>query len=161
MTEPPELCILGVDPGLSGAVAFYFPSRPDLIGAEDMPVVDGSIDVAHLARRIGQMATSLAIVERVGSMPGQGLSSTFRFGVAYGAVLGVLGALAIPVHLVAPGKWKRHFALPADKEAARGLAIRTWPASPHFSRKKDHGRAEASLLAKYGASITGGRGNGQ
>jgi hypothetical protein len=39
------------------------------------------------------------------------------------------------------------------------LALRLFAASPeHFSRKKDHGRAEAALLAVYGASLDlGGR----
>lgn len=41
--------------------------------------------------------------------------------------------------------------LDADKERARALAIRLWPASRHFERKRDHGRAEAALLARFGA----------
>lgn len=149
----PEPCILGIDPGLSGAIAFYFPSRPGMIGAEDMPIVAGEVNAAEMGRRIAQMRPDIAIVEKVGSMPGQGVASTFRFGTAYGVVLGVLGALAVPVHLVSPGKWKRHFGLSADKEESRARAIRQWPGSPHFARKKDHGRAEAALLAKYGAEV--------
>jgi hypothetical protein len=43
-------------------------------------------------------------------MPRQGVSSTFRFGASYGVVLGVIGALKTPTHLVSPSKWKRHFA---------------------------------------------------
>lgn len=145
-------CIIGCDPGLSGAVAFYFPDHPDLVAVEDTPVVDGSIDVATLASRIKQMSPDLAIIERVASMPGQGVSSTFKFGTSYGALLGVIGALGIPSTLVTPTKWKKHFALDADKEKARALALRMWPArSELFERKKDHGRAEAALLARFGA----------
>jgi hypothetical protein len=37
-------CVLGIDPDLSGAIAFYFPSTPDRVTAEDMPVVAGAVD---------------------------------------------------------------------------------------------------------------------
>jgi hypothetical protein len=152
-------CVLGVDPGISGAIAFFFPVAPDRVAAEDMPIVAGEVDCATLAARILQMGPALAVVERVASMPKQGVASTFKFGASYGAVRGVLAALQIRVHLVAPAVWKKHFRLDSDKEKARALALRLFAASPeHFSRKKDHGRAEASLLAVYGASVDlGGR----
>lgn len=148
-----EHCIMGVDPGLSGAIAFYFQGHPALIAAEDVPVAGGEIDAATLAQRIRQMSPTCTVIELVGAMPKQGVSSTFRFGVAFGVIRGVVSALGIPTHLVAPTRWKKHFRLPADKEAARALALRLWPTSQHFSRKKDHGRAEAALLAKYGAEV--------
>jgi hypothetical protein len=151
-----ETCIVGIDPGASGAISFYFPSRPDLIAVSDMPLVAGEVDAAELARAISQFSPTVAIIEQVGAMPKQGVSSTFKFGVAYGVVRGVVGALAIPSHLVTPGRWKKHFRLDSDKEKARALAIRLWPASAHFSRKKDHGRAEAALLARFAAETIGG-----
>lgn len=144
-----EICILGVDPGSSGAIALYWPSAPHTIIAEDVPTVDGAINPAALARRLEEARPSLAMVELVGAMPKQGVSSTFKFGVAYGLVRGVIGAAFIPMHLVTPGKWKKHFRLSSDKEEARALATRLWPAATCFSRKKDHGRAEAALIARY------------
>ncbi|MCA0344135.1 MAG: hypothetical protein LCH99_31000 [Proteobacteria bacterium] len=150
MKEP---CILGIDPGASGALSFYFPSHPELISVEDVPLVAGEIDAAQVARRIEQMAPTMAIIEQVGSMPKQGVSSTFKFGVAYGVVRGVVAAMGVPTHLVTPSVWKKHFRLDADKEKARALAIRYWPTSQHFERKKDHGRAEAALIARFGAEI--------
>ena len=153
-----EICILGIDPGLSGAVAFYFPSHPHLIAAEDMPVAGGEIDAATLARRVSLMVPTIAVIERVHAMPGQGVSSTFKFGTAYGTVLGAIIALGVTTHLVAPTKWKRYFGLSADKEEARALALRLWPTSEHFARKKDHGRAEAALIARWAAeTIPGAR----
>jgi hypothetical protein len=149
MTAP---CILGIDPGLTGAVAFFFPGAPDRVAAEDMPVVAGEIDCATLAARIAQMGPAFAIVERGGAMPGQGVASTFKFSASYGSVRGVLAALQIRSHLVAPAVWKKHFRLDSDKEKARALALRLFAASPeHFSRKRDHNKAEASLLALFGA----------
>jgi crossover junction endodeoxyribonuclease RuvC len=147
-------CILGIDPGMSGALAFYFPGHPERIAVEDMPVVAGDVDAVTLAKRIAAMGPDLAFLERVNAMPGQGVSSTFKFGRSYGVALGVIGAAAIPLHLVTPGKWKGHMRLSSDKEQARAMALRLFPAcSEHFKRKKDHGRAEAALIARYGAEI--------
>jgi crossover junction endodeoxyribonuclease RuvC len=146
------VCVLGVDPGLSGAIAFYFPAYPDRVAAEDMPVVGGQVDCATLAARIKQMSPDVAIVERVASMPKQGVASTFKFGTAYGSVLGVLAALETRTVLVSPAVWKKYLKLDKDKEKSRALALRTFAASSHhFRRKKDHGRAEAALLALFGA----------
>ena len=148
----PSYCIMGIDPGVSGAISFYFPEHPHMVSAIDVPVVAGKIDSVSLAVRIAQMNPDLAIIECVGPMPKQGVSSTFNFGVSFGAVLGVVAAMKIPSRLVTPSKWKKHFALSADKEASRALALRLWPGrSELFARKKDHGRAEAALLARYGA----------
>lgn len=142
--------ILAVDPGLTGALALYVPAEPRRIAVHDMPVAGKDVDPAALARLVRELAPTVAVVERVGAMPGQGVSSTFRFGVGYGMVQGVLGALEIPIHLVTPADWKRTYRLPADKEAARARAIQIWPSCPDFARKKDAGRAEAALIARHG-----------
>jgi hypothetical protein len=150
---PRALCVMGIDPGLSGAIAWYFPDDPHLITAEDMPVVDKNIDPAALARRVKQMNPDVAIIELVGAMPKQGLSSTFKFGCGYGMVQGVVAACGVPVALVTPAKWKRHYGLSSDKEQSRAAAIKLWPQLDRFERKKDADRAEAALLAKYGAEV--------
>jgi hypothetical protein len=151
-------CILGHDPGISGATGFYFPAF-DRLAVDDNPVVGSEFDAATFAERIRQMRPTLAIVEAVASRPGQGVVSTFKFGRSYGAALGVLATLAIPVHLVSPTKWKRHFGLDGDKERSRALALRLWPGrSDLFGRKRDHNRAESALLARYLAELgEGGR----
>lgn len=145
-------CIMGVDPGVFGAVAFLFPDDMRLV-VMDIPTVDGQVDAVCVARRIRAMAPTMAIVEKVHSMPKQGVASTFKFGMAYGTVLGTIGALMIPLHLVRPPEWKKAFHLGADKERSRAMAIRLWPDEDQFTRKKDHGRAEAALIARYGLQI--------
>jgi crossover junction endodeoxyribonuclease RuvC len=142
---------MGVDPGSSGAIAFYFPELPQKIAVVDVPLMNGEVDAAALADLIKGYKPIMAIIEHVGPMPKQGVSSTFKFGVAYGLVRGAVAALHIPMVLVTPQRWKKYFRLTAEKEQARALAIMTWPASEHFRLKKHHGRAEAALLAKYGA----------
>jgi crossover junction endodeoxyribonuclease RuvC len=151
-----DRCILGVDPGLTGALAFFFPGFPARIATDDMPVAGGEINAAGLADRIRKMRPDVALIERVGAMPGQGVSSTFKFGASFGVVCGVLAALEIPCHRVSPASWKKHFRLSSDKEASRALALRLFPATAeHFAHKKDHGRAEAALIARYGSEVLG------
>jgi crossover junction endodeoxyribonuclease RuvC len=147
------VCIVGVDPGRTGAVAFYSPDAPHLVTVDDVPVVGSEIDIPRLKRRLQQMRPTLAVIERVGSMPGQGVASTFKFGFAAGCIRGVVAGLDIPIELVSPTVWKRHFKLSADKEQSRALAVRYWPSCDGFGRKKDHGRAEAALIARYGAEV--------
>lgn len=147
-------CIMGVDPGSSGAVAFYFPEFPTKIGVYDFPLVDKEINGAALADIIRAHAPDLAVIESVHALPKQGVSSTFNFGVAYGIMRGVLSTLLVPQHYVTPSKWKKFYGLTAEKEKSRELAIQMWPGCEGFRRKKDHGRAEAALLARYGAERT-------
>jgi len=75
-----NLCIGSCDPGGSGAIAFLFKSFPRTISAEDTPTAAGEIDAATLADRIATMRPDLFIIERVGAMPKQGVSSTFNLG---------------------------------------------------------------------------------
>lgn len=143
--------VLGIDPGIQGGVAVL--DTAGGIYAGDIPVVAGEVDVDTLLARVQHHAPDVAIIERAGAMPQQGVSSTFKYGVAYGSLRTICVCLQIPVHLVTPVKWKRHFSLDADKEKARALAIRMWPGTGYFARKLDHGRAEAALIALYGAQV--------
>jgi len=110
--------------------------------------------VPHLASMIRRYAPSMAVIERVSAMPKQGVVSVFGFGRSYGEARGVVGALNIPMHLVTPQKWKKHFGLSSDKDQPRALATRLFPSvSEHFKLKKHDGRAEAALIALYGAQV--------
>jgi crossover junction endodeoxyribonuclease RuvC len=106
--------IVGIDPGLSGALFFLDPSAPESGEAIDMPVHNlarggknkRELDVVGLIRILATHHLTHAFVEQVGSMPGQGVSSVFAFGKCYGIILGVLAARSIPLTLVAPVRWK-------------------------------------------------------
>jgi hypothetical protein len=146
-------CILGIDPGAtSGALAFYFPAFPSQIMAEDMPTADKCVDAVTLALRIEQMRPDLCLIEAVWPRPLDGKKACFSFGVSYGMIRGVVLSCKVPLHFVTPQRWKKHFDLIGkDKEASRARAISLWPGSVHFTRKKDQGRSEAALIARYGA----------
>jgi hypothetical protein len=143
--------ILGVDPGITGGIAFLYPSGE--IAADDIPTVDGSVDVDALVRRVRQHGPRVAVIEKAQAMPKQGVVSVFKYGTAFGALCAVTALCEIPTHLVSPRKWKTYYGLDADKEKSRALAIRLWPGSGLFERKKDHGRSEAALIARYGSEV--------
>jgi crossover junction endodeoxyribonuclease RuvC len=142
---------LGVDPGASGAVA-ALDDHGNLLCVDDLPYIDGHVVPPLLAdvllRGDGPRA---AWVERAQSMPGMGVSGAFRYGAGYGVVLGVLGALNIPVHTVPPSVWKKAAGLSRDKAASRRRAADLWPGHAElFARARDDGRAEAALIARHG-----------
>lgn len=85
-------------------------------------------------------------------MPRQGSSSGFKYGRATGALEAAIVLSAIPLEIVEPTAWKRFWHLPAkDKERSRQQALQLFPAAHGLlARKKDHGRAEAALIALYG-----------
>lgn len=146
--------IAAVDPGLSGAIAWYWPDKPDYIRADDLPRMGDVIDGAQLATWLEQMRPDFVWMEAAGSMPSDGHRQAFRFGRAAGAVEGVLAALRIPCALVRPSTWKKDMRLSADKEQSRQMAIRQWPGSDCFKRKLDHNRSEAALIALWGSRQT-------
>ena len=144
---PDLLPVMGFDPGLTGAFAII---AHDGVLLQDYPVMNKEIHAPELARLIRTHRPRHAIIEIVGSMPKQGVASTFTFGRAYGTVLGILGALEIPCTRTSPSQWKKFFHLTGKpKDAARALAVRLYPGVTDLSRKMDHNRADALLLARY------------
>ncbi len=149
---------IGIDPGLEGGFAVLDPQGV-LLAAGDIPTAGtGSqrrVDVANLAIVLRGFLPARAVIEHVSAMPGQGVASTFRFAMATGAIAGVAGALGLPAVWVPASKWKRASGLTADKERSRLRAIETWPGQARlFARKRDHGRAEAALIARWGIAST-------
>jgi crossover junction endodeoxyribonuclease RuvC len=154
-----EMRVLGVDPGAGGALALY---DTDLLALTvcDMPVVSTRVGKAD-RRQIGEFwladilrtyEPDCAWIERVHSLPKQGGTSCFSFGLAYGLIRGVLAGLGVRTSLVTPQEWKRSFRLSSDKNEARLIAARMFPANAaSFMRVRDDGRAEAALLALFGA----------
>jgi crossover junction endodeoxyribonuclease RuvC len=149
------MLVYGIDPGFTGAIALYWPDTGKL-EVHDMPVMKnpkgktiinphGVLDV--LANEGGK---SLAVIEQVGAMPGQGVSSMWRFGQGVGHLEMACAACKLPLKYVTPATWKKHFNLSRDKGVSRGVAMQRFPdQAQQFSRVKDDGRAEAALIALY------------
>jgi len=155
--------VLGIDPGLSGALAILPYRKEEGVTIQDMPVhqikVNGSkkrqIDLYELARWLDNATKKLVIkhafIENPHAMPQQGVSSSFNFGFACGTAQMLVAAHLIPMTLVRPATWKKAMGLTADKDASRRRASQLMPEYSHWwGRAKDDGRAEAILLAYWG-----------
>jgi hypothetical protein len=145
--------VCGVDPGLSGAVAFI---RPDAthpanrLAVFDAPLIGGEFDGVAFARLIVERLPDSIAIEHAFSRPGQGVSSTFKFGRTFGQALGVIQALSVPYELVSPAVWKKHFKISPNspKDASRLVCKRLYPGAD-IPLKRHHGRADAILIAHY------------
>lgn len=154
--------ILGVDPGVTGAFAVIDTRDIARVHVVDMPVVMvkskrqvRQIPEDMVAEIVLRIRPHFAIIERVHAMPRQGVSSMFNFGCSWGIVRGVLAGLQIPRSYVSPAEWKRRYALGPDKQEARLRAASLFPScAALFERRRDDGRAEAALLALFGAHAT-------
>jgi hypothetical protein len=154
-------CILAVDPGVTGALAFYLTDFPDRVSVLDMPLVDGEVNPHELRDIINIYKPTQAVIELVGPMPRDGVRQAWRFSAAFTTAKAVVTLLDIPITLVTPGAWKKAMKVtggPAGKEECRAKAIQCFPAcAAAFARKRDQGRAEAALLALYAAQLTSRR----
>lgn len=164
--------ILGVDPGLSGALALYDPLKQTPLGLWSTPLTPSKtkkngvfrkdIDLPSLAQLIDGHAPTIgfAIVEQVGAMPGQGTVSMFRFGQSLGAVSGILASSMIPTYYVSGSVWKSAMGLSRDKKDSINKAIGFFPAFKDVLYRSD-GKSEALLLAVFAANMAQGKAAGQ
>jgi crossover junction endodeoxyribonuclease RuvC len=153
------MIIAGIDCGLNGGIALVQNGRV-LIDAIDVPTTGEKakrrVDVGYLARYLRANAPDHAFIERSQAMPEQGASSGFHYGRAVGALEAVVEALGIPSTIIEPTAWKKaHGLIRASKEDDRQRAIKLFPGTAFFDRKKDHNRADAALIARYGAMLLG------
>jgi crossover junction endodeoxyribonuclease RuvC len=146
----------GIDPGLSGAVAIFTESGA-FVTVFDMPTLTlkngkREIDAPALYAALLNYKILHAYIEKVHSMHGQGVSSTFSFGQSLGIIKGVLAGSEIPFSLISPQRWKGNFnLLKTEKDAARQLVIKMLPGRKDiFKRKKDCDRADACLIGLTG-----------
>jgi crossover junction endodeoxyribonuclease RuvC len=144
---------IGIDPGQTGGLACV-EMDGTLRWAMEMPAVSGEVNAVSLGHVIEHEAKQQPIkvmIEQVHSMPGQGVSSTFKFGKNFGIAIGVVGALHIALHRVTPQKWKKQFTLTGkDKDASRGKATEFWPEmSENWKYKYQNGVSDAALIAEF------------
>ncbi len=161
---------IGIDPGLTGAIA--------LLDEEGKAQVWDTPTGRDKKRNIylpGQMHARLyqvichagspstfkeavVYIEKVHSMPKQGVASSFNFGQGYGLWIGLVTALGLPIEYVPPQTWMKEMfkGRPIGKDASRALAQEKWPyLVDQLSLKKHHGRSDALLIAEYGRRTYG------
>lgn len=138
---------IGIDPGKDGAMAVIARDRIGMIPfdiAEYKNALDGLMGYGDGFR---------CCLERVNAMPGQGVTSMFKFGENFGFIQGLLTAYSIPYELVTPKKWKREFQITGDKNSSIAVCKRLFPEvnlrKTDRCRTDHDGMAEALLMAEY------------
>lgn len=138
---------IGVDPGKNGAMAIVTPDAMTVLTFDR----DGYRNALEGLR--GFADNCRCCLERVGPMPGQGVTSTFSFGQNFGFIQGLLTAYSIPYELVTPQRWKKSFGVTADKNSSIAVCKRLFPGvslrRTDRCRKDDDGMAEVLLMAEY------------
>jgi crossover junction endodeoxyribonuclease RuvC len=147
------MIVLGIDPGLSGGVAVVDSRSMEIVIGMRVPVFKWRtkklIDVPVLHDFLSGVSIDTAVIENVGSMPGQGHVGAFTFGRATGAIEGLAMLLTPKVEWVTPQKWKKHFGLSKDKQASIDTAKKIFGDSYRWQFKADDGIAEAALMARW------------
>lgn len=161
--------ILACDPGSTGAFAAWdgrnlivrdMPVRHERAGARQ--TMRAFIDRPKVIEALGLFAMlgcDTLVIELVGGIPGQAAHSAFTFGHGAGVVTGAALALGYRVEEVPPVRWKSAMKCPADKAKAIERASLLFPAYVNHwapvrgngSEAQRSGRAEAAMLALYGA----------
>ena len=151
---------IGIDPGLTGAVGILFPYEEQAV--YDLPTMQNvraaekgrvrlHLDSPALCGLLGLFDPAECRVFLEYTQAGmKGAIANYSLGHSSGIIMGTLSALGFTYEFVRPQEWKKEFGLlKAEKDASRKQAAALYPLLP-LSRKKDHGRAEAILLAEYG-----------
>ena len=151
--------IIGIDPGLNGAIAILKDNK--VLSLHDMPVMAegkknkrqiNSAQIVNIIKENTKLSEEIVVVvEQVNAMPGQGVTSMFNFGQTFGAIKGICAALNLPISFVRPSKWKKYFELiNSSKDSSRTKAIEMYPIlSNQLEKKKDVNKSDAVLIARF------------
>ena len=135
----------GIDPGQSGSIACIPNNDPSKAWAIKMPETLGDL-WAHISELSKLEHEAVAYLESVHSMPGQGVSSSFKFGRGFGTLEMALTAAGIRFEYVTPQKWQKALGCltKGDKNVSKAKAQQLFP---HL--KITHAIADGLLIAEY------------
>ena len=141
--------ICGIDVGQTGAIALLYSDT--YAEVHDMPMLGKEVNGYTVAEIFREFTPKHIWLEQQAAFK-MGRTSAFNFARGYGVLQGVIQTLGIPYTLVTPLKWKKSFSLSKEKDQSRLLVTRFYPhMASQVKLKKNDGRAEALLIAKYGS----------
>ena len=155
------MLIIGIDPGISGAICFFEEGQVKEIlempimaeGKKNKRQINGPQIYNEISTRINKFSKKdiVVVIEQVSAMPGQGVTSMFNFGQSFGVLKGICSAMQLSMYFVRPAKWKKYFGLiKTEKDASRTKVIEIFPyISSELSRKKESNKADAVLIASF------------
>lgn len=154
--------LLAIDPGEDGSAAFF--KGTDLLRIVPFKFTPNWEAVLYQMCAVNM--PEVCIIEHVHAFPGQGVTSVFNFGMAFGACQAPVKIAGIPIEYVQPQAWTQTLGLPprreftdkAKRRAARRkdqefLARHLYPAELKDWKATKHGDVFASLLIGYAAQV--------
>lgn len=160
--------ILGIDPGVHGAIALLDDGELIVWDVPTVQVVKNDkkrreVDLYELARMVDALGhVDHSFIEKVGAMPRDGAIQAFAFGGVYWALRMAVASAFIPQTTVSPAEWRNGLRIqrpekPGDKSLVVARADTLFPKHAHQWRAKGHSdRAEAALIAEYGRRVLTG-----
>lgn len=141
------MLVLGIDPGIKGGWALLSDSKT----LETFSFSNKS--EKEISNSLAFIRPDYAFLERVHAAPGQGVSSMFTFGQAYGFIRGCLSSRLISFENITPQKWQGILGVPnrngksynEHKRLLKGLAEKLYP-----EHKITLANADAILIAHAG-----------
>ena len=155
------MLIIGMDPGISGAICFFengevkeIIDMPNMaVGKKNKRQINGPQVYNEISSRIKNTPKKeiVVVIEQVSAMPGQGVTSMFNFGQSFGVLKGICSAMQLSMRFIRPAKWKKYFGLiKTEKDASRTKVIEIFPyISSQLSKKKDSNKADAILISSF------------
>lgn len=142
--------LIGIDPGLSGGIVAI---DDEYFAVHEMPVIKNGtksmIDADALAKILRQYTVKLAVIEKVGAMPGQGVTSMYNFGYGCGIIEGLAASFAVPRVYVRPQEWQKHIFVGIDKSLGKKRGLQ-YCQQRFPSVQWTEGTADAACIALYG-----------
>ena len=136
------MMFLGVDPGKSGGAALINESY-QVLSTVKFSVTERDISEWFEQLPDGEIS---GVIERVHAMPKQGVASSFKFGMSYGFLRGMLIAHEVRFEAVTPGTWQKALGCLSggDKNVTRAKASELFP-----GMRCTHAISDALLLGVY------------
>ena len=152
---------IGIDPGMTGGIVALDDDGKivELESFDDrnpLEVIKNTLDIISKVHD----GIDTIMLEQVGAMPGQGVSSMFNFGRSYGAIVGLTYGLGYNLNLVTPQTWQKiipddgSFDGPKDR-IRRAIVAEGLEKVVTLKRSMHQGVCDAYFIAKYAWSLRG------
>ena len=135
---------IGIDPGISGGLAVFEGLETKIVSCPSTVKDMADILMPYKGRQDAAIA-----IESVHSFPGQGVVSTFKFGMNYGQWLGILSMINIPYQLITPHRWQKFYGSMPKEKNLRKTHLKNLAQQRAPLLKVTLKTADAILIANY------------
>jgi hypothetical protein len=152
--------VLGIDPGVTGALALFSQGSPQAV--VDIPRGVHGVDGVGVWHLLMDWQVDEAFMESTHAMPVNGSKAAYSLGDSNGALRTAIGIMGVPLTWVRPAQWQAWSGLSGftgtATERKRRSRMRAQEVCPtmidYLDRAKDHNRAEALLIGRYGCATS-------